>query len=286
MGNPALVEERPFCIEEYWRREMTGFAASFGYRARMGSIMSTAIVSPYTREGFVIGADGMRRDQRTGKVLDLKAQKIFLVEDEKVRLAYAWAGVTHLLDPQDQPVFVFANETASAASNARAHGHFGDYVTALCKEIVRNLVRVQRSGRLSHGLPTARRTELGEEQIAQLLLVGYFRGRPCRARVQVNHVAQTLIEPAIVEIHDGSVPSDFCMFSGSVEIYDQMVADGTMTEPKSLQDAAKLTRDYLQRCINNQNRLEDCRDIGGHIHIAAITPGDFRWIVAPEQDQP
>ena len=48
----------------------------------------TAIVSTYVPGmGFVVGADGLRTDAKTGAVVTDKAKKIFSIESDGVHLA-------------------------------------------------------------------------------------------------------------------------------------------------------------------------------------------------------
>jgi len=242
--------------------------------------MSTAIVWTYIPEGFVIGADGLRREQRTGDVVDWQARKIFSVENEGVLLAYAWAGAVHLLDTENWPAFSFLVASAEAGAVLKVGHGFADYVQRFCGEIAKTLNRAKRSGKLAE-YPVVTRTAWGLSLMAECLFVGYFRGEPCMARVQFSHANQVLINPELVEAVVGarSVATDFRIFSGSEQIYAEIKP--TLLEPQSLQDAANLVRGYIQKCSDNRDRLSDCKDIGGHIHIAAVTMQKFEWIAAP-----
>lgn len=267
--------------EQYrWESSVGPFNFTFGYAASWGSIMSTAIVSAYTPEGFIIGADGMRRDQLTGKVKNLRARKIFSIEHEDFVLAYGWVGVTRILDPKGQPAFSFRKESEEFGKELlpQKDDSFLDYAQDFFGEVYSKLVEAKQSGKIS-AYPTGRKTQWGEEQITSALLIGYFRGTPCRAQVEFSHVQQRLLPPRMREIHDGDVPIDFKIHSGSFDTYKEIKPTHLM--PGSLSDAEKLVRDYIQACINNQSRFEDCKDIGGHIHIAKITPQAFDWIIPP-----
>ena len=52
--------------------------------------MSTVITWFRTVEGFVIGSDGRNTDAETRRIISDEVQKIFPVEQPRVRLAYHW----------------------------------------------------------------------------------------------------------------------------------------------------------------------------------------------------
>jgi hypothetical protein len=56
--------------------------------------MSTAIVSVYTPDGFVIGADGRRINEQSGVVDSETTQKITGFKLKRFKAAYAWSGIT------------------------------------------------------------------------------------------------------------------------------------------------------------------------------------------------
>jgi hypothetical protein len=53
----------------------------------------------------------------------------------------------------------------------------------------------------------------------------------------------------------------------------------------SLKDAEQYVRGYIEACSSPLALELDeaiCKGIGGHIHVATITPSDgFRWVVPP-----
>jgi hypothetical protein len=242
--------------------------------------MSTAIVSAYTPEGFIIGADGMRRDQRTGAIKTLQARKIFFIQHNDLVLAYGWSGATHILDSRNEPVFSFPKESEEISNVLlpTKDDSFADYAKDLFGEVLSRLMEAQQSGKIS-AYPTGQKLEWGEEKIAGALLIGYFRGRPCRAIVEFSHVQQRLLRPTMREIQDGNVPVDFNIYSGSKDTYKEV--EPTHFMPEFLADAEKLIYEYIGACISNQSRFEDCADIGGHIHMAQITPKGCQWIIPP-----
>jgi hypothetical protein len=54
----------------------------------------------------------------------------------------------------------------------------------------------------------------------------------------------------------------------------------------SLSEGIEIAETYIRACDSNEGRQVDpalCAGIGGHIHIAAITPAGFKWIKEPKQ---
>jgi hypothetical protein len=254
---------------------------SFGYPVSWGMIMPTAIVSVYTPEGFLIGADGMRRDQRTGEVKDLEARKIFFIEHDELVFAYGWAGGTGILSAEGESAFSFLNVSCEVGNTLRPlpEDSFIDYAQDFFGEVVSRLKAAKDSGRITR-YPTAAKSFYGEDRIAGALLVGYFRGRPSRAQVEFAHINQNLLPPKMSEAIYGNVPSDFKIFTGSAMTYDEIKSTRSKP-PESLSDGAKLIRGYIEACIRNQARFDDCQDIGGRIHIAAVTPQGRKWMDPP-----
>jgi hypothetical protein len=54
---------------------------------------------------------------------------------------------------------------------------------------------------------------------------------------------------------------------------------GSITLPQS----AEIAMDYIRACDSDLGRKLDpiCKTIGGHIHVAQITPKGFQWIIPP-----
>jgi len=240
--------------------------------------MATAIVSVYTSEGFVIGADGLRRDALTGSIVSDKARKIFFAQANKTALSYAWAGATNLCGPDGTTLFNFLEESVAVAK-AFASGHAGslvDYVQRFVRTVYERLL-VANGGEEFGGdlqfLPKG-------DELTRVLFVGYFDGAPYRMESAILHEQHKLAglrfsEPIIA-------PVDFKVFSGSATMLRRF-GPRLNDAPNTLLEATVLTRDYIQSCKDNQGTDLECRDIGGHIHIASVTPIEgFKWVASFE----
>src|ERR1700730_9638601 len=82
------------------------------YHGRM-----SAIVWVYTPEGFVVGADGRRKDL-VGHIGTDSAQKIFFFETSNTRGAFTWNGCTEI--STSSSYFDFKDLTSSILKDIRA----------------------------------------------------------------------------------------------------------------------------------------------------------------------
>jgi hypothetical protein len=239
--------------------------------------MSTAIVSVYTPEGFVIGADGLRREAGTGAVVTKTARKIFFARASNAVLAYAWAGqpILNLLTSLGSSYFDFLPVSAQIANfmeSAPIHS-FEEYVKRFLETFYQRLLSANDGEKLTGDLDILPKAEL----IARVLFVGYFEGLPYRAEGSIRRRQDVLIEP---DVEARTAPRDFKVFSGS-KLMAQKFAFAPPCAPDSLHRASALVHEYIQRCIDNPEQDAECESIGGHIHIAEVTPRGYKWRVPP-----
>jgi len=242
----------------------------------------TAIVSAYTPQGFVIAADGLRRGS-AGCVISNTARKIFQVERGQLSLAFAWTGATSLYASNGEVIFDFIEQSKSAIDalmNVQMDEVCGPfrYVSAFLNTMYESFERCNGGSTLSgetDGLP--------REEIARAVFVGYSYGVPYRAKVSFPRQGCAVLKPCLMELIQS--PYDFDTFSGSIAT-NALFAPRLKYAPASIETAAALVRDYVQLCIDNPTHDEECEKIGGHIHIAAVTPEGFQWLIPPEPDTP
>jgi hypothetical protein len=230
----------------------------------------TAIVSTYVLEqGFVIGSDGLRIDANSQHPITNQAKKIFLIEADGVRLAYGWAGATRLLFG-DGTHFDFIDESAKIAdlmlvNRPESIEAFTDnFALEMCRQL---RLRISLDGRLSENA-----SALPKKEIAKVLFVGYYNGKPYRTGASFLHTASYLQAPYRHEIIEAPT-RDFNIFNGSADTWEEFKTFAA--QPESLEEASTLIRKYIQACIDNQDKYEDCKGIGGHIHIMSLTPEKF-----------
>jgi hypothetical protein len=234
----------------------------------------TAIASTYVPElGFAVGADSLRRDAKTGGVITDNARKIFSIEHDGVRLAYAWAGATSLFYGDGQE-FSFLDETE----------HIGNTLAEKRPESIEEYTRQfavkmherLRSVRLPDGRLSNNPNVFPREEIAHVLIVGYYDGKPYRTGILFSQKDLRLQSPYRDDIFES--PEDFHAFSGSAVVLKQFEP---IMAPETLEEAAELIRQYIQACIDNRNNYADCAAFGGRVQVATITADEFKWIVPP-----
>lgn len=219
----------------------------------------TAIVAVHTPDGFIIGADGRRMDREV--ITTEQAKKLFWFESETIRLVYAWSGTTQTFAKNNEILHdVFAaSETILPIAAFSGKDSFASFVDVFCKVLYKTL--------------PARITNMSREELARVLFVGYFQGQPCSAKIELLY-SNSFLTPD-VEIH---IPAQFyrSIFSGAESVFLKSYAN---CEPQSSAEAIDFVRNYIQDCVDSP--APDCIGIGGHIHIAELTPERFSWVVSP-----
>jgi len=220
----------------------------------------TAIATAFVGNSFIIGADGRRTDSKTGETTEI-AQKVFCFESDQIRLAFAWTGTTQAADGNG-PVWDLIAATHQnlpfAAQLAKAGFH--SFISEFCNRLANTLPICM------NGLPT--------DELARVLMVGYFQGQPFTLQVQVLYPATIrMIYPSGIHI-----PAQIhkTVFSGGESMYPPY-AD---KQPQNTVEAIAFVRGYLRDCVESSN--PDCAGIGGHVHIAELTPEGCKWIESPQ----
>jgi hypothetical protein len=234
----------------------------------------TAVVSMFLRDkGFVIGADGLRTDAKTGAIITDKARKIFSIEGDRVRLAYAWVGSSSILYG-DGVEFSFIDESANIGSELATEKpvSIDEYVRKFALKMHKKLRAIcLPDGRLCDHPETMPR-----EEIAQVLIIGYYNGKPYQTGVRFSHKNLVLQSPYMDELIQS--PEEQLSGSGSETVLEQFKP---IPASETLDEAVRWIRKYIQACIDSRNKYDDCAEIGGHIHIAIITPEKFEWAIPP-----
>jgi hypothetical protein len=232
----------------------------------------TAIACAYTPEGFVIAADGLRVDPNTGRDVTTIAQKIFPVAHVDFHGAYAWAGATNLFSPDRAP-FVVVDETVKAINELSEFTTRSatEYITRIGSGIYDRLVAYNRGARINSNLLTK------DGELFRGIFVGYIDSRAWLIQIGFPVRCDALLPPVVDRVCES--PHEFCVFSGSELVWNDV--QSFMSEPSSTGEAANLVRGYIQACSAKRNAYGDCKNVGGHIHIAVVTPNGFHWDVPP-----
>jgi hypothetical protein len=158
--------------------------------------MSTAIFRTYTREGFVIAADGRRRTADGIRIVSDEVQKIFSIDEPSRSLAYAMAGAVYIPNEKGQAAFDFATEAKKAAKTLATSGA-GDltrYAEKFSRLVNNSLLSAKNSGRIAQ-YPTTPAVGLDNGPggtIVHLFFIGYYAGAPSWTDVRFFHLNQQL----------------------------------------------------------------------------------------------
>lgn len=255
--------------------------------------MPTAIVRICTNEGMLIAADG-RVLKGYSEIITEKSQKIFQIPNAPA--AYAIFGSTGMSIGGDSPNSLNLIEETQRAESLVSLSECDDlyqYVQNFSKPIQEKLSMWRQGGAL---FPFG-----GEEPgqpgnaILHLFFFGYLRGVPETIDLRFWHRFNILCEPLIIpqDIDIGYpawIRGSNLVAKALFESDDERLAECRVPFPKNSEDltfdvASKIASGYIEACCSDYGRKLDpspTMGIGGHIHIAKITPSEgFRWIIPP-----
>jgi len=257
----------------------------------------TAVVRIYVGEGFVVAADGLRRDG-AGKEINATQQKVFEAQYGSKILAYAATGTTYL--DQAPGGFDVCGEVAHLADAVLRKGYDSPY--RYTEEFGKALKRSLRGGQEDHRIVEF--IDFGRGGlIVCVLFAGYYEGRAFLSKVALLQEEQQVALPQL-EYKD-LVSSDIQLeISGSEKVKDSLwyTDDPRLSsfrsesctrvrqkQPITLADGVDLARSYIAACRDPVGREIDpeCAAIGGHIHVCTVTPSEgFKWVDPPVKNQP
>jgi len=215
----------------------------------------------------------LRREEVTGYFIE-NAQKISSARAGNAVLSYGWCGLTRMADRHGKVWFDFSSESerVMARLSSLRIERFDDYVVRFAEQIYQGLLTANGGEKLTKNLTYL----LRENEIARALIVGYFNGAPKSAQVRILYEGDTLTGTRLAQRNI----FEFTVFSGPSAMLRKF-EPRLQNAPATLDDGVALVRDYIQLCIDNRDQDEQCRAIGGHIHIASVTPTEFQWVIPP-----
>ena len=219
----------------------------------------TAIALVAMPEGFIIGADGLRRHTSTA-VVSTEGQKVFGFTNEQITLAYAWCGTTVLIDKinEEYVFFNFSAETAESLKGATG-GDLTIYMRSFCSTLRDRLV--------SANLPSSEDDwSMGYfgKQTPRMIVCGYFNKQSFLAKIEVvwNDGGMALSLAWLTP------EKKLRAFTGGTKSTDKLTR-----LPIDIGDARSLVHEFID-C----NRGET---VGGKIHVALVSPDSFSWLDPP-----
>jgi hypothetical protein len=132
---------------------------------------------------------------------------------------------------------------------------------------------------------------LEELPATQIDFAGYFNHAPCWMELQFHPFYNPRTE-RLYEINPREVYPGACFVSGSL-IVGGLISCGDprfaqfcarFDPSQSMEDATGYVNGYIEACCSRAGFSVDpeCEGLGGHIHVAKVTPEHgFDWVVPP-----
>jgi hypothetical protein len=236
-----------------------------------------------------------------GTVISDHTQKIFPIGGSgTIRLAFSTSGSASIPSCDREGIaFDFLTEIhrATGALSTRRYHNLADYARKAYGAVHRRLKEAKLTGRLDY--PESETLDLSEGgcTITRVLIDGYHEGIPSRVTVRFYHEHQALGD---LEVLQQELARGAPWVYGSEKIWDLMFGPHSETgnqtfsvygkqsvslvshPNEALRIHAQMAHAYISACSGAEGHAIDpeiCAWIGGHIHIATITPKDgFQWL--------
>ena len=272
------------------RCERGFYALQISVSIAKGTLMSAAIIRLYHLPGFVIGADGRETQGSDHHLANESTQKVFPLIDGNNILAYSFCGSTrYTSDSGDETIWNLADDVRTAAQSLSGHRSrtLHEYAEKLATEI--NLVfrKAKTNGKISE-YPIEAGTYKSDAVIAELFLDGFYSGVASRAAVKFLHRNQELMPPAVHlcpldkmgwEVN-GPCKIAGLFFDDQDLTFIKYRKPGWLLSPASFNDVTAVIDGFIRACSSPEAQALDPTAqflVGGHTHIAIVTPEGFRW---------
>lgn len=261
------------------------FPPSFVCAKLLHKTMATAIVRIYTEDGFLIAADGLMQDTSSFEEARRDVQKIFKIQHS---LAFSLTGLILLASHRDEPHFVFTDSVAEAfnALSLESVRTLQEFCNACAMRVQAQLEYFFDKRKVLPGkdCPEERGTT-----IVEIMVDGYYRGFPSRAKIRFYHEGNRLQTPEVTSVE---LYPEVPIMKGVRGLGDLLLKQDPslsrylhplppVRDSQRLTVAAQFARAYIEACSGPEGRAMDetaSRGIGGHIHMATITPSGFDWV--------
>lgn len=241
--------------------------------------MPTAIISIYTKEGFVIMADGLDCDQDTYKVNRDSVQKIYPIKYRDDTLACSFTGTDRIQANGSADVtYDFVRETVASAA-LMADTRFDDLINYV-EALKQRLIQIPESARKALSTYDSARQE------TTIFVEGYFDGRPRRTALTIPHDGRP------PDLSGGPATAGMPVGAYSMKVRDAALNPASplakyrseWSDIRTLDDARESAWRLMAALLDPEAHKIDskCKAMGGWTHMATITPADgFRWVKKP-----
>jgi hypothetical protein len=253
----------------------------------------TAVVRVFTGNGFAVAADGLRRDLDGNEIL-ANQQKVFKIEGAAgSAFAFCLTGATYFQNGTAS--FDVSSELQQIADRLAPKQYDSSfrYIEAFAKALLATFRVGQRDGRIGEF------RDFGKgNMIVRVLFAGYYSSKPFMAIIELHRIGQDIQDPA-KQFQEFSPNETKIEISGSEAVQQSLLSPDDLTFPEheskswktvrsrrpiSVDEAVELAQTYIAACASDAGRKmdADCFSIGGHIHVATITPEKgFAWLIPP-----
>jgi hypothetical protein len=267
----------------YFGGLLNGFAIS----DPIWGVSMTATATFYTGFGFAIAADGRQRwedaytrDENVIVGEGEEFQKIFEILRNDATLAHVLLGSIANRDRTFDLGVETRNQIALLGHTQFDNCHY--FLHTLADGLERTIKAAQRDGRLE------------DPPEAELAFIGYFKGKPCWIAIKflprpnptgsLYEVVQTRLYPWYGWVNGSDVLRR--LISAGDPRLAQYFPQGYELphDGSSMQEAIAFAKSYVDACCSPLARALDpeCEKIGGHVHIATVTPDKgFQWVIPP-----
>ena len=248
-----------------------------------------------TASGFIIGADGrIRFDDESRATADAaalaketeEAQKIWEIAGPDRTLGYALTGL--VVNSRGFDLLTIMREQVQSIGCHDFHNCY-EYLRALAREVGGAINEAKRTGMIPAFPEVDHVEESTAWKLADVVVCGYFKRCPSLLQVRFFHFNQIANSRLI------QYPAEYTLLFGSIVVERAMYSDNSpftkyVAEPikglrsPTLDEAAQFVQGYLEACkspLALQMDPDVCKTIGGHIHVAELTPAGLRWRIPP-----
>jgi len=242
----------------------------------------SVIARIYTPDGFVIAADGRMLDGATGAIVSDSTQKNFALRHKDGEIACSVAGLAQFTI-QNITVKIGAEVARGSAAITNVAIKNSEEYSELLAERIRQVLEFFDPELLSSF----------SASLTHIYLDGYFLGKPMRRNITLTYKS-TGVES--VTSADGLTPGKphvygsgpLCGFllcgagdHSALQPYRDICAPVSNNAVQAVGVATAIVEAHCDPGALTIDKVV-CQAVGGHIHIATVTPHDgFKWAAAP-----
>jgi hypothetical protein len=260
----------------------------------------TAISWLYRRHlGFALAADG-----RSGYIAETleeekhlspphtKQRKIFVTRFKGRDIAYALSGM--VLNTEGTLDLIRESDTAFSSPSMHKVQNVYEYIDEFANLLKAAVDKAKLDGHIKRYVRNSHCPPSEENVFARVFFAGYFcKHEPSFAIVTLRHDDKILLSP---ERRVETPPENSYLMGASGVIQDKIYGseDHWVKEyakpvgpDGSLDDLVSLAEGFIRACCDPRAQEIDpsCINIGGHVHVAELTPSGFKWRIPPIEEE-